>query len=160
MTAVSKGTADKVRFGRAVSSAIAVQGKEVSDKFEDWFFAGEKPRKLSIAETLERLGAKLDADTDAFERADLAHQVEQLDDVEPRSRRDAAVLELRETLIAASDIVRGAYGIGVSQQVGLEAPLLDRADLLLSQARGIEARLGSPPKVQPKRGGRSASRHA
>ena len=135
MADISKTTADKLGYSRKIEEALGVHGGEVAAKFSAWLFRDEAPRALTVQELLALVGTRLREDGEALASADLAHQVELGDDVEPRATRGARVVELKETLSSVADVVRGAFGLGYARSVGLEAPLAERADLLVKQAR-------------------------
>lgn len=107
MADISKTTADKLQFSRAVEDALSVHGAEVATKFSAWLFGAAEPRALRVEELLALLQARLHEDGEALADADLAHQVELGDDVEPRGERDTRIAELRDCLVSASDVVRG-----------------------------------------------------
>jgi hypothetical protein len=135
MAEMSKTTADKLAFSRAIEDAYAVHGGEVAAKFSVWLFGGGKARALSVEELFALVAKRLEEGGSKLADADVAHQVELGDDVQPRQTRDAREAELKECLVRSSDVVRGAFGEAYSRAVGLEAPLAERGDLLAKQAR-------------------------
>jgi hypothetical protein len=141
MAEMSKTTADKLAFSRAIEDAYAVHGAEVAAKFAAWLFSGSKARALSVEELFALVAKRLEEGGSKLADADVAHQVELGDDVRPRQTRDAREAELKECLVRSSDVVRGAFGEAFSRAVGLEAPLAERGDLLAKQARTSAALL-------------------
>lgn len=160
MSNVSKLVADKLVASRAVRTAGEVHSKAIAEGVERWLFDGEKPRKLSVGELCELLVERLGAHERGLELAERAHQAELGDDAAPRERREAASVALRAALISTSELVRGAYGEGYSKLVGLEAPLADRDDLLVQQARSSAERLRSTAPTGKPRDGAAIDRNA
>ena len=135
MADMSKTTADKLAFSRGVEEAYAVHGGEVAAKFSSWLFEGGAPRALRVEELFELVAKRLRESGAKLAEADLTHQAELGDDVQPRHDRDAREAELRESLMRSSDVVRGAFGERYSRAAGLETPLPSRGDLVVKQAR-------------------------
>lgn len=156
MADISKTTADKLEYSRAVEEAYAVHGREVAMKLDAWLFAGSAPRALTTQELFDLIAGKLGADGAALAATDLAHQVELGDDTQPRVERDHRADELTECIHRASDVIRGAFGVEYARIVGLEAPLAERPVLLVKQARTTAKLLRETPP--PPARGRSAAR--
>lgn len=139
---VSKTAADKLGFSSDVIEAIRAQGPSLVGAVEKALFGGGPARPVSVGELFGLMQAELERRSAKYRSADQAHLGELGDDSAPRSRRDAAERVLRGTLIAASEIVRGNFGPEYSRLVGLEAPLAERPDLLVSQARHVVSQIG------------------
>ncbi|MBN8609192.1 MAG: hypothetical protein J0L92_01310 [Deltaproteobacteria bacterium] len=150
MADMSKTTADKLAFSRAIEEAYAVHGGEVAAKFSQWLFDGGAPRALSVSDLFELVAVRLRESGKKLADADLTHQAELGDDVQPRQDRDAREAELKECLVRSSDMIRGAFGERYSRAVGLETPLAERGDLLVKQARTSAKLLREtkPPEVR------------
>ena len=86
------------------------------------------PPEGFVTTAMTWLQGSLRAAEDNLRAADIAHTLEGADDAEPRARRDVVTRDARNVLVSASDSVRGVYGLGVSENLGLEATLPDRPD--------------------------------
>jgi len=131
---VSKGTADRIAYSKGIESAIEVQGEAVARSATE-AFAGELPAGFSFAMLTAMLLGWIRRAGDELREADLVHVAELTDDAGPRAERDAAFAALREAVMRAADLVRGAYGELFADKVGLGAAVGTRMDLVASQAR-------------------------
>jgi len=149
MVDVSKTVADRLTYSEQVIQAIEVQGAAVIGGITS-NVGGQFPRDVVVSAVIAWLGSHLRGAHDALRSADLAHNLELTDDAGPRRERDEATTALRQQLIAASNVVRGAHGDAFSTAVGLEAALEERPDLLLTQGRSIVGALRgtAAPAVQ------------
>lgn len=148
MADVSKGSADRLKISGAIAAALVSHQGGI-----DAGLASEGsglPRGIVLTTLFGWLGTTLERAEAALREADLAHMAELADDAEPRERRDATVLLLRAQMIDASDAVNGVYGASYAKTVGLQAPLSERPDMLVTQAANIVNLLGAntPPRVR------------
>lgn len=135
MDNIGKTAADRIRDAEDVVTGIRVQGPDVAKALADVLFEDGAARKLSVAEVVELLGAALQRTSDAYKSADAAHVAETSSDGLARGVRDDAALALRDNMLAAESVVRGAFGEPAVASMGLAITWAARPDLLLGQAR-------------------------
>lgn len=146
MADVSKLTTDRLKVSKTVNTAFGVYGESISQGLAA---SVVPPPEGFAAMALRWLGESLTTAESNLRAADIAHTLEAADDAEPRTRRDATSRETRAVLLSASDSVRGIYGAGVSENLGLEATLPDRPDQVNHLAESIVVALRAAPAPTP-----------
>lgn len=146
MAEVSKLTTDRLKVSKTVNTAFGAYGESIAQGLAA---SVVPPPEGFAAMAMRWLGESLTTAESNLRAADIAHTLEAADDAEPRTRRDLATREARNALVSASDSVRGIYGVGVSENVGLEATLPDRPDQVNHLADTVVKALRAAPAPTP-----------
>ena len=154
MSDVSKAVADRMRISRTVIASQEVHGPEVAEALGEVLFPDGPPEQVTVEVFLGALGKALSRAVDELSGADIAHAAELADDAEPREKRDAATIELREQLIGARSGLETVYGPAVVRAYGLAGQTPETSDLLIQYAATAAGLLETRPLTdKPKRPG-------
>ena len=149
MDNVNKTNADRLRGAEDTVTGMKVQGPAIAAIVKTFIFEGSTARKLSVEELVELLAERLATSNEQFRQADAAHQAETSGDVDARDAREAAIATLRETVVAASHAVTGAFGPSMRASMGLDVVWALRGDLLVGQVRNAVQLIRKTRKLQP-----------
>jgi len=122
----SKQVTDRDRSSSQVTATVDANAAEVDQKLRALFTGHVQPTEVmpDFAFVVRLIGRHLSSAADVLNAADLAHEAEIGDDVQPRVERDDSEADLRETTINYRNAISVGYGDVVmrSHGIGSAAP--------------------------------------
>ena len=158
----SKQVTDRDRSSSQVTATVDANAAEVDQRLRALFTGHVQPTEVmpDFAFLVRLIGRHLSSAADVLNAADLAHEAEIGDDVQPRVERDDSEADLRETTINYRNAISVGYGDVVmrSHGIGSAAPPDPRG--LIRYAKDFHSGLIDPARTPstPPRGGIAVDR--